>query len=337
MQSTPLGWQRIQTFSLLILATVASGAALQWLAPVMIPFVLAFFLTVVLTPIVELIHRKLRLPRILALGLAGLVGVLLVAGLGALVAESVDQLLENKDTYMERYEEVATDLIKIVGLSSLDELPVEDLVSSSAPKIFGPLINGLLSVLSNLVLVVIFMMFMVSGRARTGTLGEAEERIKSYVMTKVVVSGITGGLTWICLSLFDVEMAMVFGLLAFLLNFIPSLGSIIAVLLPLPIVLGGDYGVAQDIGAFAGPAVIQFLVGNVLEPKMLGESMDLHPVTILLALLVWGMLWGMVGALLATPITAILRILLGKMPETRPLAEWMAGRTIAPPEEPSTA
>ena len=122
---------------------------------------------------------------------------------------------------------------------------------------------------------------------------------------------------------------MVFGLFAFLLNFVPSVGSIISTVLPLPIVLVGDYSVAIQILAIALPGAIQFIIGNVIEPRMLGDSMDLHPVTILLSLIFWGMIWGVVGTLLATPITAVVRILLEKGELTRPVAELMAGRSGA--------
>ena len=151
-------------------------------------------------------------------------------------------------------------------------------------------------------------------------------------MTKVVVSSVTGVLTWLTLMLLGVEMAVVFGLLAFLLNFIPSVGSIISTVLPLPVVIGGDYTLLVQVLAIALPGAVQFVVGNVLEPRMLGDSMSLHPVTILLALIFWGMIWGFAGTLLATPVTAIVRILLDKLPETRPLAELMAGRIPGDPQ-----
>jgi AI-2 transport protein TqsA len=89
----------------------------------------------------------------------------------------------------------------------------------------------------------------------------------------------------------------------------------------------GEYSPTVQILAIALPGAIQFFVGNVMEPRMLGDSMDLHPVTILLSLIFWGMIWGVVGALLATPITAVIRILLEKGELTRPVAQLMAGRS----------
>jgi AI-2 transport protein TqsA len=368
MDAAPDSHQRIQTFSLLTLAAVALGAALRWLSPVMVPFVLAFFLTVVLTPVVEALHRKLHLPRLLALGVTGLLGLAGLVGLGVLVTLSVSELQENESAYVERWEklegiwtnsaaaaflgfdqgpselegEVGAEPVEADPLTADEQLglaPPNPHLRDVATGFVTGAINALLSMLSQGVLVMIFMMFLVSGRAHSGTLGDVERRIKGYVMTKIVVSSITGVLTWLILMLLGIEMAVVFGLFAFLLNFVPSVGSIIATVLPLPVVLMGDYGLAQMITAIVLPGIVQFSVGNLLEPRMLGDSMDLHPVTILLALIFWGMIWGFVGALLATPITAVVRILLDKAEVTRPLAELMAGRLPgeSPPPVRSTA
>ena len=74
------------------------------------------------------------------------------------------------------------------------------------------------------------------------------------------------------------------------------------------------------------PAVIQFVIGNVIEPRIMGGSLDLHPITILLALIVWGMLWGIVGMLLATPLTAVMKIFFERIEHTRAFADLLAGR-----------
>jgi len=123
-----------------------------------------------------------------------------------------------------------------------------------------------------------------------------------------------------------VDLALMFGLLAFLLNFIPNIGSIIATLLPLPMVLVQSDATALSITlAVAVPGAVQLTVGNVIEPKLIGDALELHPVTVLLALILWGMLWGGVGMVLAAPLTAIIKILLDGTERTRPIARLLAG------------
>jgi AI-2 transport protein TqsA len=112
-----------------------------------------------------------------------------------------------------------------------------------------------------------------------------------------------------------------------LLNFIPNLGSIIATLLPLPVVLmNPEVSSTTAVLAFVLPALIQFTIGNVIEPNVMGSSLELHPVTILLALVLWGTIWGIVGMLLATPITAAMKILFERLELTAPVANLLAGR-----------
>ena len=124
------------------------------------------------------------------------------------------------------------------------------------------------------------------------------------------------------------KLASVFGLLAFMLNFIPSIGSIVATLLPLPTAAAQFADTPWMIAlVLLIPGAIQITIGNVVEPKLMGDGMRLHPVTILLALAFWGLLWGPIGMLLAVPIMAALRIVFDKFEITQP-ASRLAGRTL---------
>jgi AI-2 transport protein TqsA len=137
--------------------------------------------------------------------------------------------------------------------------------------------------------------------------------------------------------LFGVPMAFTFGVMAFLLNFVPNVGPLVASLLPIPlIVLDPDGSILWMISTICVISGIQLISGNLVEPKIMGNSSDLHPVTILLALMFWGMMWGIIGMFLATPITAAVKIVLERIEQTRPLANLMAGR-MGEASEPSTA
>jgi AI-2 transport protein TqsA len=126
--------------------------------------------------------------------------------------------------------------------------------------------------------------------------------------------------------MFKMPLALVFGVMAFLLNFIPSIGSVIATLLPIPIAIIQYDSVWAITAIVALPGVIQLIIGNGIEPLVMGESLDLHPITVILSLIFWGLLWGIVGMFLATPIMAVLSIVLARFDETRPFAELLAGR-----------
>jgi AI-2 transport protein TqsA len=150
--------------------------------------------------------------------------------------------------------------------------------------------------------------------------------VKGFIVTKTLISAVTGVLVGVTLELLGVELALAFGFFAFLLNFIPTLGSLISTLLPLPVVLmNPELSTTGAILAIAVPGAIHFAIGNLVEPLVMGDSLELHPVALLLSLMIWGAIWGIVGMLLAAPITAVLKILSERIEPTRPLGRMLAG------------
>lgn len=194
----------------------------------------------------------------------------------------------------------------------------------------------LLNILSSTILTSIFVGFMLAGRdpykISKGIYAEIDQNVRKYISTKFFISAVTGVLVWILLSMMGLQFASMFGLFAFFLNFIPSIGSIIATFLPLPIALVqfGDSPM-MVAAAILLPGSVQMVMGNVIEPKIMGDGLQLHPATILLALAFFGMLWGPVGMLLAAPITASVRIVLMRFKTTEPIGRLMAG--VLPEEE----
>lgn len=329
--------QRIQTICLLILCAVALTASLKWLQPVMVPFVLALFITIGLTPILNWQTRHLKLPRLLALGLTLLTGLLLVLVFSWLTSLSINQMVTNADSYQANIKKLVGKANALMQLGQPQGAKGQATSSLQMPMKFASsllitLSSALLELFSRGVLVLVFSGFLLIGgsgatRNPNGFLGDVEAKIRSYLLNKVFFSGITGVAVFLVLHLLGVKLAMVFGFLAFVLNFIPSIGSIVATLLPLPVVLlSSELSVAAMVFAIVLPGMVQFFVGNLIEPKVMGDSFDLHPVVVLMALIFWGMLWGIPGMLLATPITAILKIILERYEITAPIAEVMAGR-----------
>ena len=116
------------------------------------------------------------------------------------------------------------------------------------------------------------------------------------------------------------------GLLTFLLNYIPNFGPLVTCILPLPLIwLSPDLSLTAMIAVSILVCGVQFVSGNVIEPRMMGSSFDLHPIVVLLALMLWYAIWGFVGMLLAVPITASLKVFLERIPRTEAVARLMAG------------
>ena len=360
---------RFQTACLMVVAALAIGVALYLLRPVLVPFVLALFFAACLAPVLDLIEQRLGAPRIAAVAIAFLLGLLLMAVLWLLIWLSVSSLLQNSQDYVDHIadlvqrtnERLPEDFQlpdKIFGDNELPEeleTPIDDdpgnndssgttnnveqpnpwddpSVRSFASYGMSLIYNTLKELSSNAVMVLIFMFFLLLGGStsaipRGGVWREIENKIRGYIITKAVISAVTGAAFGLVLWMFGIPLALVFGLLAFLLNFIPNIGPIIASLLPLPlIVLDPTLAAFQMVMAVALSGGVQFLSGNVIEPKIMGESFELHPVAILLTLMLWGMIWGLVGMFLAVPMTAAVNILLARFEHTKPIADVLAGR-----------
>jgi AI-2 transport protein TqsA len=202
------------------------------------------------------------------------------------------------------------------------QLPMGRVLQTTAGTAFSLVTNGFL--------VLIFVIFLLLGRRRemikSAVFREIDAGIRRYLVLKFAISAATATLVGIILASFGLELALVFSVLTFFLNFIPSVGSIVAVLLPLPIALVQFETTWPVIGVLVLPGIVQVVIGNGLDPKLMGRGLDLSPVTIVLALVFWGLLWGVVGMLLAAPMTAILRIVLAQFATTKPVSELLAGR-----------
>jgi predicted PurR-regulated permease PerM len=145
-------------------------------------------------------------------------------------------------------------------------------------------------------------------------------RIGSYLALKTLLSLLLAVSSYVVMRLFGLEFAALWAVLIFFLNFIPYVGSALGVIFPvlMTVVQFGDLGTILTMLALL--AALQFGIGNFLDPYVMGNSLNLSPFAILISLAVWSELWGVPGAFLAVPITAILTIVLSEFPGTRPIA-----------------
>ena len=211
------------------------------------------------------------------------------------------------------------------------------------------LAGSLSTMLSSGVLILIFVFFLLLGhkqideqllianvsqsdevqsqQALGSIVDEIEEKVRMYLVMKTVISMLTGFAFGLVLWLFGVPLAVVFGVLAFLLNFIPNIGPLISTMLPVPfLVLNSSMSPTMAILCFLLCSAIQFISGNIVETRTMGKSFDVHPAFLLLALMFFGLIWGIVGMFLATPIVSIVKIVLSQHKMGQPVAELMAGR-----------
>jgi len=327
-------YERINNICLLILAATAVTVALIYTHAILIPFVIAFFLYAILSPVIEGLHTKLKWSRALVVVLVAVLFIVCITLIGVFIVNSLNGFFRDAAQYKERVVEFVTWLRTTAeGFGyRMQDFSIEAYVKKLPFfSVAGNITKAAGSFLGNLLLVIVFVFFFLLGETASADddnrlISHMRRNISRYVATKFLTSLVTGILVFILLVSFQVEMAFLFGVLTVLFNFIPTIGSIVATALPVPVMLL-QFGFGWQLWVvLAVSGVIQFTIGNVIEPKLMGERMDLHPITVLLFLMFWGLVWGIPGMFLAVPITAVLKIVLSRIETTQTLAELMAGR-----------
>merc|ERR1711871_302701 len=191
---------------------------------------------------------------------------------------------------------------------------------------------GFISIFSNVmnmfVLILLLWIYLIAEKFHPSvfdinnpTLQEIEVQAKNYIALKTVLSFITGVVVAVIPLALQVKLAVMWGLLSFVLNFIPNVGSMIAMFLPMPVVIvDPSLETWQKVGAFVGPGIVQGYVVNALEPMVFGKSLNMTPLAILAALVIWGSVWGLMGAILSVPLLGIQKILMQKT--NHPMAKY---------------
>ena len=225
---------------------------------------------------------------------------------------------------------------------SLD-INIQDLVQGHSGDfdfgtVLGTVFSSITDILSSTFMIVLYVLFIFLEESNfhlklkniftdpakydrmSSILDQIESAIAQYLRLKTLVSMITGVGSYVILLCIGVESPIFWAFLIFLLNFIPTIGSLIGTLFPAMFCLlqFGEFGPAILVLALVG--MVQVLVGNILEPKMMGNSMNLSALVTIIALSFWGAVWGVTGMILSIPITVIMVIVFSQFPKTRSVA-----------------
>lgn len=299
------------------MALTALGTVLYFLRGVLAPFAMAVFLNILIAPLISKLQEK-GLPKPLAVGVTFLLSALAILLTLGVVASSLSQLLNHADEYEKRFQEILWDILYSVPDrigEKLDIAEIFTLATSWLKSVLSFITSSFVGLMGQSTVIGLFVVFFLlsdTSQEKTSPLKQKiESKIRSYMTVKVGLSALTAGLTGALLSLSGVDLALVFALITFLLNFIPNIGSILAVVLPLPVlILSPNLSLQQSLFVLAAMVLVQFVIGNLIEPKLIGDKLQLHPVLVLFSLLLWGAVWGILGAVLAIPLTAALKLAL---------------------------
>ncbi len=329
-----LYYQKTTAICLTIIAAGVVTAFLVYTKALLIPLVISIFFYTILAQMTLYLKHKFSFPSWAAMTVSILLCAAVFTGIVLFTVNSVGDFLKGGEVYRQNLIATVTDLssrLQQHGITLdqnflenyLRELPLFNWLKNFGGKLF--------SLLSNLTVIMLFMIFFLFGSKKTPpitnpAIKEMLSNVSIYLSVKLMASLATGLVAAAILLGFQVKLAVLFALFMFLLNFIPSVGSIVAVLLPVP-VLFLQYGFGPKFFIVMGLlTATEFIIGNLLEPRFLGEGMDLHPAAVVASLIFWTLVWGAPGAFLSVPITASVKIVLSKIKHTRPFAEILAGR-----------
>ncbi len=334
------------TVAVVFIAVVLAGHVLYAASALFVPFAVAVVIWYIINALIRLIGQIPlpgggRVPRWAGLVLA-LLGIVVAVQLTMmLVAANIAAVTKAAPLYAENGKRLIT-----VAFSWANMTPPESLSEFVRGIDFGPWIGHLVGALSNLAsdlgMILIYVMFLLVAQASwdkkmrallpdqakrsriQAIIDHIQGEIQAYLWLKTLLSILTGGVSYIVLATVGVDFASFWAFVIFLLNYIPTIGSILGVAAPaaLALIQFGQPGpfliVALGLGS------VQFVIDNVLAPKLQEVRLGLDPVVLLLSLVGWGLLWGIAGMFLSVPLTVILMIILSHIPATRPIAILMS-------------
>lgn len=334
---------RLVEISIIFIAAVLFFAVVKEFQQFLRPFVIAMILSFLFVPLTRFSKEKKTI-----IGLSSLAIVVVFSMsiflIGSFVSDETSQIESNTN------ETVNSTIVGIFSSTTfslgddkfgasefIDPQKISDTISGLIQKI----INSVTSILSELFLVTIFLLFLLPTHDLTVkrisksltdkeavrfklTLVQIEQSIRDYLSIKSIVSLATAVCTGVILFVFGVKFAVLFSIMVFILNFIPSIGSFIAV----SVIIAYELFVGGISFSFILMSVLLILVqvifGNVIEPKYAGKQLELSPVVILLSLFFWGTIWGVGGMFFAIPLTSIIKIVLQNIKTTKNFVRYLS-------------
>lgn len=337
------------TFFVVCIGLVSLGILLSELQSILVPFVIASFLFILFSPVNSyLTDKKIPLWVVIIFNIV-IIGFISF-GVIRFVVDSVLQLTADLPNYFSKLNAIVRKASIEVGINDpyFKYFSIQKILTKLDYKaLAGGVFNSVFSLVGNILFLLLFFIFIVSGhksifaairgryygddshssanqssnpattkRAKPAemqlakTIQTITEQIQKYIISKISINLLAGIFVGFFLFIFKIDFPIMWGLLTFFLNFIPSIGSAIALVLPTLMAIIQFESLSYTLLVAGGLGFIQTAFFNLLEPQLIGKRLNLNPIAILLSVLIWGYIWGIIGMLLAVPLTAIIKIII---------------------------
>ncbi|MDC7238726.1 MAG: AI-2E family transporter [Spirochaetales bacterium] len=319
---------------LLLIVGILTLVIMKSMAAILLPLVLAAFLSVLFLPLIQFLEKK-HVPK----GLSVVMIVIITLGAILMIANvfiaTINEIISQQDFLADQLSGKFDELVIL-----FDTIPYVDLNLENFQEMMNTILNknmlasaasgflkGASSFGSSFLMFTLYFIFLLPGVSsyqyfiryvgnnRESILTDYEriqKKISTYMLIKTVISLCTGTITWIICTVVGLKFAFFWGFLTFILNFVPSIGSIIATILPslMGLILLDTFN--QFILLFLLLGANQMIIGNLVDPRIMGNRLRLNTVTVLFGLVFWGVIWGIPGMLLSVPLSVTLKLILEK-------------------------
>lgn len=333
-------WHHLLVVLLVLLTGLYLGASF------FIPLTVALLSFVLLTAVIDWIACLRpgghKIPRWLAHVLGLLLILFGLGGIATILAGQAGDVVAAIPRYQQRFGQIISWLAQLAG-EDLTARAAMEITKLNMSGVVAKFVGNASSFLSGFILVLIYIPFMMAERAPmikkialaapsrhaalefSRVLQSISGGLQRYVGIKTAVSLLTGTLSYAVMKPVGLDFAETWAILVFALNFIPTLGSALAVAIPAIVALVQFEALSPFLIILFGCGAIQFVIGNILDPALTGKSLNLSPLMVILALTFWTTIWGIPGAFLSVPITVCLLIILANLPDTKSVAILMSG------------
>ena len=303
----------------------------------LIPFAIAVMIWYVIIALSRLIEVQLSAPSWLSLSASIIFFVVVLGLIVELISGNITAVRDAAPTYQANLEKLVESAMKLSGLT---ELPtIANIVEQvDVRALIGGVAGAVAKVAGNTGLIVIYVIFLLAerrtfprkiealfpeaGRRKEVQiiLSDIQKRTQTYIAVKTLLSLVTAVISYVVLVAVGLDLAGFWAFVIFLLAYIPTIGSLLGVIFPALMALLQFGGISEFLIIAVGLGAAQLVIGNVLEPRMMGRSLNLSSLVVIVSLAVWGSLWGVTGMFLSVPITVVLMIILAQFKQTRPIA-----------------
>ena len=323
-------------FMINLAAFIVIIAGLIYGAGLITPILMAVFLSIICTPPIRYLVKK-GVPQSLAVLVVFVTLIAVFIGLGDLVGRSVAAFTQNAGLYEQNLDKIGASVFDFLNdrgfnfsFDKIGDLLEPSKIMGFTARLLGQL-GGFMGNFLTILFLVLFLLLELDDisikvdailkgySVNYSYFDEIANRIRHYLSIKTLTSLITGILLWIALTIIGVDYAVLWGLIAFLLNYIPTIGSFIAAA---PAVLFAlvQLGFGGALAALIAFVAVNIIIGSLVEPKLMGQGMGLSTFIVFLSLIFWGFVFGTVGMFLSVPLTMTVKIMLEHNPKTR----WIA-------------